>query len=281
MPMTGSDRPAAAVPPAAAARLAERFSMVGRRALVTGGSVSIGRAIVEAFADAGATLAIQYSSAWDAALERADRADALRRVLDERSIRAVLIDADFAEPGAGTWTVEQARGALGGVDVLVVCASVQQREAFGSISTEQRERQTRVNFHATVELLEAAAPAMQAQKWGRILTIGSINQTRPDPTLAIYAALKSAQHNLAINLARQLAPHGVTVNNLSPGLIATERNRWRRKDAAEWEQIQAKANPMARAGTPEEIASAALLLCSDAGSFITGADLQATGGGHL
>jgi len=59
------------------------------------------------------------------------------------------------------------------------------------------------------------------------------------------------------------------------------RNRWRRKDAAEWEQIQAKANPMERAGTPEEIASAALLLCSEAGSFITGADLQATGGGHL
>jgi len=265
----------------AAARIAARFSMAGRRALVTGGSVSIGRAIVEAFADAGASLAIQYSSAWDASLDVADRADALRRTLDTRGIRAVLIDADFAEPGAGTWTVQQAQGALGGVDVLVVCASVQQREDFGAISVEQRERQTRINFHATVELLEAAAPPMKAQGWGRILTIGSINQTRPEPTLAIYAALKSAQHNLAINLARQLAPHGVTVNNLSPGLIATERNRWRRKDAAEWEQIQAKVNPMGRAGTPEEIASAALLLCSEAGSFITGADLQATGGGHL
>jgi NAD(P)-dependent dehydrogenase (short-subunit alcohol dehydrogenase family) len=267
--------------PDAAARIAARFSMAGRRALITGGSVSIGRAIVEAFADAGAALAIQYSSAWDASLERADQADALRRTLDERNIRAVLIDADFSEPGAGTWTVQQAQGALGGVDVLVVCASVQQREPFGDISVEQRERQTRINFHATVELLEAAVPGMKAQGWGRILTIGSINQTRPEPTLAVYAALKSAQHNLAINLARQLAPHGVIVNNLSPGLVATERNRWRRADAAEWEQIQARANPMGRAGTPDEIAGAALLLCSEAGSFITGADLQATGGGHL
>jgi NAD(P)-dependent dehydrogenase (short-subunit alcohol dehydrogenase family) len=158
---------------------------------------------------------------------------------------------------------------------------VQQREPFGAISVEHRERQTRINFHATVELLEAAAPAMKAQGWGRILTIGSINETRPDPTLAVYAALKSAQHNLANNLARQLAPHGVTVNNLSPGLIATERNRWRRQDASEWKAIQAKANPMGRAGTPEEMAGAALLLCSEAGSFITGADLQATGGAHL
>ena len=257
------------------------LQLTGSRVLVTGGTRGIGRAIVEAFADAGASLAIQYSSAWDASLDVADRADALRRTLDTRGIRAVLIDADFAESGAGTWTVQQAQGALGGVDVLVVCASVQQREDFGSITAEQRERQTRINFHATVELLEAAAPAMKAQRWGRILTIGSINQTRPEPTLAIYAALKSAQQNLAINLARQLAPHGVTVNNLSPGLIATERNRWRRQDADEWTQIQAKANPMARAGTPEEIASAALLLCSEAGSFITGAELQATGGGHL
>ena len=97
----------------------------------------------------------------------------------------------------------------------------------------------------------------------------------------MYAALKSAQHNLAINLARQLAPFGITVNNLSPGLIATERNRWRRADMAEWQAIERRICPMGRAGTPEEMANAALLLCSDAGSYITGADLYATGGGHL
>jgi NAD(P)-dependent dehydrogenase (short-subunit alcohol dehydrogenase family) len=97
----------------------------------------------------------------------------------------------------------------------------------------------------------------------------------------VYAALKSAQWNLAINLARQYAPFGVTLNNLSPGLIATERNRWRRKDAGEWERIERDSSPMGRAGTPDEMAGAALLLCSDAGSFITGADLQATGGRHL
>ena len=266
---------------AASERLAARFSMAGRRALVTGGSLSIGRAIVLAFADAGADIAIQYAPAADEKLEHVGAAAELAAQLAARGIRNVLIEADFAVAGEGWRTVEAAAAALGGIDVLVVCASVQQREAFVDISDVERERQTRINFHATVELMQAAVRGMQARGWGRILTIGSINQTRPDPELAIYAALKSAQHNLSINLARQLAADGVTVNNLSPGLIATARNAWRRVDAERWRAIEANANPMRRAGLPREMAGAALLLCSEAGSFITGADLQATGGAHL
>ena len=165
--------------------------------------------------------------------------------------------------------------------MLVVCASIQYRTPFGEVTSEQIERQTRINFNATIELLQAALPPMKERGWGRVLTIGSINQTCPEADLAVYAALKSAQHNLSINLARQYAPFGVTVNTLSPGLVATERNRWRRADEAAWRSIAYDANPMHRAGLPDELAGAALLLCSQAGSFITGADLQATGGHHL
>ena len=269
------------VSPEAAERVASRFSMQGRRALVTGGTLSIGRAIVRAFADAGAQLAVQHATAADAALGDEDAAAQLKRELDGQGVGLVLIDADFAIPGEARRTVEHATEVLGGVDVLVVCASVQQREAFVHISAEHRLRQTQINFHATVELLQAAVPGMRERRWGRILTIGSVNQTRPEADLAVYAALKSAQHNLAINLARQLAPDGITVNNLSPGLVATSRNKWRRVDGQRWQDIQVAANPMHRGAEPEEMAGAALLLCSTAGSFITGADLQATGGGHL
>lgn len=262
-------------------RLSQRFSMAGRRALVTGGSLSIGRAIVLAFADAGAEIAIQYAASADIALKNDGAAQDLSKLLQERGVRHGLIEADFSKAGEGTRTVRAAEEMLGGVDVLVLCASVQQREPFTAISVAERERQTRINFDASVELLQAAVPGMQSRGWGRILTIGSINQTRPEPDLAIYAALKSAQHNLCINLARQLAPHGVTVNNLSPGLIATARNTWRRVDMEQWKVIQRNSGPMERAGTPEEMAGAALLLCSEAGSFITGTDLQATGGAHL
>ena len=264
-----------------AARVAARFSMAGRRALVTGGSLSIGRAIVLAFADAGADVAVQYAASADTSLKNPNAADTLAAELAARGTRHAFIESDFFQPGAGTFTVQEAERLLGGVDVLVLCASVQQREAFTEISDYELERQRRINFDASVELLKAAVPGMRTRGWGRILTIGSINQTHPAPDLAIYAALKAAQHNLCINLARQLAPHGVTVNNLSPGLVATARNAWRRVDAGQWATIQAEASPMGRAGTPDEMANAALLLCSEAGSFITGADLQATGGAHL
>lgn len=264
-----------------AAAVARRFSMQGRRALVTGGSLSIGRAISLAFADAGADVAIHHSPAADAVFERPNAAADTVAEVAARGGRGFAIPADFALAGEGSRTVAEAMRLLGGLDVLVVCASIQYRTPFAETTPEQIDRQVKINFNASVELLQAVVPPMKAQGYGRILTIGSINQVRPEPMLAIYAALKSAQHNLSINLARQLAPFGITVNNLSPGLIATERNRWRRADMAEWAEIERRICPMGRAGTPEEMANAALLLCSDAGSYITGADLYATGGGHL
>jgi NAD(P)-dependent dehydrogenase (short-subunit alcohol dehydrogenase family) len=262
-------------------RVGERFSMRGRRALVTGGSVSIGRAIALAFADAGADVAVHRSLAADTAFGKPDAGEQTVQEIEARGARAALIDADFQQPGEARRTVLAAADALGSVDVLVICASIQYRTPFDEITAEQIERQIQINFRASIELLHAALPLMKAQGWGRVLTIGSINETRPEPVLAVYAALKSAQHNLAINLARQYAPFGVTVNNLSPGLIATERNRYRRADPEQWAEIERDSSPMGRAGTPEEISGAALLICSEAGSFITGADLQVTGGRHL
>jgi NAD(P)-dependent dehydrogenase (short-subunit alcohol dehydrogenase family) len=192
-----------------------------------------------------------------------------------------MMAADFVAPGEAGRVVEDCRRDLGGLDILVICASVQTRSAFDAITREALDRQVAVNFAATIELLQAALPGMAANGWGRVLSIGSVNQTAPDPELAVYAALKAAQHNLIVNLARQQAAHGVTLNTLSPGLIATDRNRARRRDRAAWEAIQAAANPMGQAGDPDDLVGAALMLCSRAGAFITGADLQATGGGHL
>ena len=257
------------------------FSVEGRRALVTGGSVSIGRAVALALGEAGADVAIQYSPAADAAFAMPDASEATRSEIAALGRKAVCVAAEFGSPGEAGRCVRDAQAALGSIDILVIAASVQSRQEFGEVTPDAIARQIAVNFSATVELLQAALPDMARRGWGRVLSIGSVNQIRPEPQLAIYAAQKAAQANLVANLARQYAFCGVTLNTLSPGLVSTERNRLRRQDAAAWAQIQQRANPMGRAGTTDEMAGAALLLCSDASSFITGADLQATGGGHL
>lgn len=258
-----------------------RFSMEGRTALITGGSLSIGRALALAFAEHGADIAIHHASAADAAFGFPDAGIETAQECSGRGARAVAIDEDLALPSAGRRVVERAIARLGQVDILVVCASVQHRGGFETITPEQVERQVAINFQATIDLLQAALPPMRERGWGRVLTIGSINQVRPEPELAVYAALKDAQKNLCMNLARQYAAWGVNLNNLAPGLVATERNRWRRADAEAWTKIQKTISPTGRAGTPQDMVGAALLLCSDAGAYIAGADLMVTGAGHL
>ena len=248
---------------------------------MTGGSLSIGRAIATGFAEAGADVAVQFAPQADTAFGLPDAHRKACAAIEAFGSRSAAVAADFARPGEAGRAVHEASAALGGLDVLVICASVQNRQDFAAVDREAFDRQVAINLASTIELLQAALPLMAEKGWGRVLSVGSVNALRPDPQLAVYAALKAAQHNLIAGLAHRYAARGVTLNTLSPGLVATERNRWRREDASDWAGIQARANPMGRAGTPDEMVGAALLFCSDAGAFITGADLQATGGAHL
>jgi glucose 1-dehydrogenase len=262
--------------------LPDHFSMKRRNALITGASMSIGRCLALGFAEHGASIAVHYSAVADANLGLPDAARATADEVRSHGVEACLVEAELLREGSGIEIVQRASAALGSVDILVVCASVQSRTPFLQVTSDEIQRHMAINFRATVELLQAVLPQMQQRSWGRVLMIGSINQLRPAPDLAIYAALKSAQHNLCVNLARQYAPYNVMINSLSPGLVATERNRWRREDADDWRKIEASAAaPMGRAALPDEMVGAALLLCSDAASYIAGIDLMVTGAAHL
>jgi NAD(P)-dependent dehydrogenase (short-subunit alcohol dehydrogenase family) len=257
------------------------FAINGRCALVTGAASGMGAAVARVLGEAGADLALHTARSFDVAAGYGSGADDLAGQIRGLGQRALVIDADLSLPGAAAGVAAQARAGLGGIDILVICASVQERAPFLSVDAHGIESQINTNFRATIELIQSVLPDMLKRGWGRVLAIGSINQLRPESELAIYAALKAAQHNLIMNLARTYASAGVTFNTLSPGLIETERNRWRRADAAEWRRIEQAANPMQRAGAPSEIVGAALLLCSPAGSFVTGIDLQVSGGAQL
>jgi NAD(P)-dependent dehydrogenase (short-subunit alcohol dehydrogenase family) len=121
---------------------------------------------------------------------------------------------------------------------------------------------------------------MQKQAWGRIITVGSVQQRKPHKDMLVYAASKAAQENMVRNLAKQLAPCGVTVNNVAPGVIETPRNSEALSDKEYAKQVL-NGIPVGYAGAPQDCNGLILMLCSDAGRYITGADILIDGGMSL
>ncbi len=249
------------------------FNLAGRRALVTGSSRGIGAALALALAEAGADVAVHCAGRQDAASKVADRISAMGR-------RAPVLTADLTDAAAPQQLAQRAVEALGGIDILIANASVQLAQPWAEVTREQFDQHIAVNVRSTFELIQALTPAMAQRGWGRILTIGSVQETRPHPQMVIYAASKSAQTSLVRNLAKQLAPRGITVNNLAPGVIDTDRNRAALAQPEYRAQVLDRI-PAQRLGQPEDCAGAALLLCSDAGSYITGQSLFVDGGFSL
>lgn len=247
-----------------------RFRLAGRTALVTGARREIGRAIALALAGAGARLAIHHAGT---AEEAADAARVVAEIEDGGG-SATAFAQDFALDEAGR-RLADAVLAWSTVDILVLNASIELHEDYEDIDRARFDRQIAVNLRSPLELLQALVPPMAARGWGRVVTIGSVQQVRPHPRMLVYAGAKAAQLNWAQNLARQVGGRGVTVNNLAPGAILTARNRVQM--ASEGETLVQRI-PAGRLGTPDDLAGAALLLCSDAGAYINGANLYVDGG---
>ena len=259
----------------------DRFSIAGRTAFVTGASRGIGRAIAMALAEHGADVAINHISSFDAEIGIPDAAQKFIDEAQSHGAKAFAIEGDVSVDGAILDVYDRAVDALGRVDILVSNANIQIPCAFEDVTPEQIDLQCRMNYRVPIQLLQRALPQMAKRGWGRVLTMGSIQQANPMIELAVYAGLKSAQYNLVVNLSRQYIKTGVTINNISPGLIETDRNRFRRVDPADWEAMIERSSPMGRAGQPEDLVGTALVLCSDAGSFISGANFNVTGGADL
>lgn len=249
------------------------FSLQNKRALVTGASTGIGAAMARAFAGAGADLVIHH---W----RDQDRAENVAATARESGSQACTLETDLGALGAAGRLHHDAEAALGHVDILVLNASIQILADWLTITPADFDRQIAINLRSSLELLQAGVPGMIARGWGRILVIGSIQQVLPRPPMMVYAATKCAVGSFALNLAPQLAPHGVTINTLAPGTIHTDRNAARLADQTFAAQVIAGI-PVGRIGQPGDCAGAAVLLCSDAGAYITGQTLFVDGGASL
>lgn len=240
--------------------------LVGKRALVTGGSRGIGAAIALALADKGADVAISYERS-------ADRAAEVVRAIEAKGRHGVAIQADSADPAAVTGLVGQAAEALGGVDILVNNAGIARQGTVAEMSLADIDALLDVNVRAAVLVAQAAIPHLK--EGGRIVFIGSCLADRVTASgVTVYSMTKSAQTALTRGLARELGPRDVTVNLVQPGATDTDMNP-ANGDHAEVLRAQ---TPLGRYGKPEDVAAAVAFLASPAARQITGATLTVDGG---
>lgn len=242
------------------------FDLKGKHALITGSTQGIGKAIASLLAQCGAEVIVHGSSDMEKCRSAAAKMDGKTQCVVE----------DLSQSGCAQRLYEQ----TGDVDILVLNASVQVRKAWNEITEEEFDRQINTNLKSSLFLIQHYVPHMKEKRWGRIIMIGSVQQHKPHKDMAVYAASKCAQMSLVQNLAKQLAPESITVNNLSPGVIATPRNEDALNDLVYAKQVLAGI-PVGYAGSAEDCASAAILLCSEEGRYITGTDLVVDGGMHL
>ena len=238
------------------------FDLTGKRALVTGSTQGIGFDIAKKLAEHGATVFIHGVSS----IEKCRNAS-------KQIPGSIPVLADFL-------SVEEIDGLYektGDVDILVLNASIQYKRKWDEFTLEEYERQMNCNVRASYLLMKKYAQGMKSKKWGRIVALGSVNQYNQHPELALYGATKAAQFKLIKNIAPDLAPYGITVNNVSPGAIETPRNEDVCSDPEKKETVVAKI-PCGRFGLPSDISPAVLLLCSDEGWYITGSEIVIDGG---
>ena len=240
------------------------FDLTGKKVLITGSTQGIGLEIAKSLLDAGATVFINGINEKKAFL-------ASQQLPGVKIAFCDLSSVDCAE---------QLYEKTGDIDILILNASIQYRKAWDKITDEEFDKQIAVNFKSSLRLIQKYAPYMQEKKWGRIVTIGSVQQRSPHKDMIVYAASKSAQENMVRNLAKQLAPYGITVNNVAPGVIQTPRNTEALSDPNYYAQILNNI-PCGYIGIPGDCSGQVLPLCSEAGRYITGTDIYIDGGMSL
>ena len=245
------------------------FDLQGRVALITGAGRGIGLGIARGLASRGCAVAIQ-----DIELDVAQTAVA---EIQSSGGRTLALGGDISDLSLPPILVESTMRELGGLHVLINNAAIQQRAHWLEFTPDEIEKEWRANLIAPILLCQRAVPVFREQNWGRIINLGSIQGKGGNARMLPYAMSKAALENMTRGLARELGPDNITVNLIAPGYFNTWRNRDDFQTPEDFEQ-RGRHLPLRRVGQPEDCAGIAVLLCSDAGSYITGQTIYVDGG---
>ncbi len=237
-----------------------------KTAIVTGSSRGIGRAVALRLAEDGFRVLLHGVS-------ESVQIKELKQIIEEKGGVAEIVTANLCDLEQTKCLAQK----VADVDVLVLNASVQYRTPWQEITVDACYDQLNCNFVSSMLLIQAAVPSMREKGWGRIITVGSVQEAKPHPDMLVYSASKAAQTNMMRSLSLQLANQGITVNNVAPGVIYTDRNVDALSDP-EYAKKVMDSIPVGFWGEPDDCAGIISMLCSDEGRYITGQSIYVDGG---
>jgi D-sorbitol dehydrogenase (acceptor) len=253
--------------------------LLGKVALVTGGARGIGRAICEAYAREGARVAVADRLEADAAETAAGLGEA-----------GMAIPMDVTDPASIAAGVASVEGAWGGIDILVNNAGIFNMCSIEEITPEDYHRQFDVNVGGTIFVTRAVVPGMKRRgKGGAIINFSSQAGRRGEAYVSIYCATKAAVISITQSMALELAPDGIRVNAIAPGVVDTPMwdhvdslfARYENRPLGEKKRLVGEAVPLGHMGRPEEIADPCVFLASEEARYITAQTLNVDGGNWM
>ena len=233
-------------------------------AVVTGGAQGLGFAITQLLIERGARVAMLDVDA--------QRLESSAKLLESTN-RALAVTADVTDESAVENACKQVTGEFGKVDILINNAGIYPHATLSEITVAEWDKVFDVNVKSAFLAMRAFMHGMMERKYGRMVSVVTVDSYIAKPTMPHYASSKAALGNLIKTFAHELAPHGILVNGVSPGAIATERAK-----SQSWLAKRIKQIPVGHAAEPEDIAEVVLFLASSRNRFIAGETIVASGG---